>query len=124
MSQYCSNIGDKYQIKFGGVRKLVPNLGNKSKYVVQYKNLQLYLSLEVKLTKVHRVLKFKQSDWLKNMLILIQKKVNSFEKDLIKLMINSVYDKTMYNLWKRMNVWLVNSAKHYTKYTSKLSFVS
>ena len=67
----------------------------KSKYVVQYKNLQLYLSLEVKLTKVHRVLKFKQSDWLKNMLILIQKKVNSFEKDLIKLMINSVYDKTM-----------------------------
>ena len=95
LSQYCSNIGDKYQIKFGGVRKLVPNLGNKRKYVVQYKNLQLYLSLEVKLTKVHRVLKFKQSDWLKNMLILIQKKVNSFEKDLIKLMINSVYDKTM-----------------------------
>ena len=95
LSQYCSNIGDKYQIKFGRARKLVPNLGNKSKYVVQYKNLQLYLSLEVKLTKVHRVLKFKQSDWLKNMLILIQKKVNSFEKDLIKLMINSVYDKTM-----------------------------
>ena len=98
LSQYCSNTGDKYQIKFGGVRKLVPNLGNKSKYVVQYKNLQLYLSLEMKLTKVHRVLKFKQSDWLKNMLILIQKKVNSFEKDLIKLMINSVYDKTMQNL--------------------------
>ena len=83
MSQYCSNIGDKYQIKFGGVRKLVPNLGNKSKYVVQYKNLQLYLSLEVKLTKVHRVLKFKQSDWLKNMLILIQKKLIVLKKILL-----------------------------------------
>ena len=57
------NIADEYKIKFGGVNKLVPNLGNKSKYVLHYKNLRLYLSLGMKLTKVHRILKFKQSDW-------------------------------------------------------------
>ena len=52
LPKYCSNIANKYGIKISGVNKLVRNLGNKSKYVVHYRNLQLYLSLEMKLTKV------------------------------------------------------------------------
>ena len=72
LSQYCSSIANKYGIKIGGVKKLIPNLGIKSKYVVHYRNLQLHLSLVMKLAKGHRVLKFKQSNWLKNTLILIQ----------------------------------------------------
>ena len=65
LSNYCSNISNEYDIKIGGVNKLVPNLDNKSKYVLQYRNLQLYLSLGMKLVTVHRVLKFKKPDWLK-----------------------------------------------------------
>ena len=65
LSKYCLSTANKYGIKIGGVNKLVPNLYNKSEYVVHYRNLQLYLSLEMKLTEVHRILKFKQSDWLK-----------------------------------------------------------
>ena len=48
------------------LKNLIPNLGIKANYVVHYRNLQLlYLSLGMKLTKIHRVLKFNQSDWMK-----------------------------------------------------------
>ena len=59
LSNYCKNIANKYEIKIGDVNKLIPNLGNKSEYVIHYKNLQLCLSLGMKLIKVHRILKFK-----------------------------------------------------------------
>ena len=62
---YCRKIADKYQIKVGDVKKSIPNLGNKTKYVLHYRNRQLYLSLGMRLTTIHRILKFKQSDWMK-----------------------------------------------------------
>ena len=69
LPKYCSNIANKYDIKIGGVNKLALNLGRKSKYVFHYKNLQLYLSLGMKLvSSLHRILKFKQSDWLEKYL--------------------------------------------------------
>ena len=90
LSRYCFSIADQYGIKIGGVNKLVPNLGNKSKYVVHYINLQLYLSLGMKLTKVHKILKFKQSDWLKKYIDFNTDKrknaANSFKQDFFRLM--------------------------------------
>ena len=65
LSKYCKDIADWYDIKVGGVKKLIPNLDDKIKYVVHYKNLQYYLSLGMKLVKIHRTLSFKQSNWLK-----------------------------------------------------------
>ena len=58
LSNYCKKIADKYEIKVGDVKKLISNLGNKTNYVVHYRNRQLYLSLGMKLTKIHRVLTF------------------------------------------------------------------
>ena len=76
LSNYCKRIPDKYEIKVGDVKKIIPNLGNKTNYVVHYRNLQLYLSLEMKLTKIHRVLKLKQSDWMKKYIDFNTKKKN------------------------------------------------
>ena len=85
LSKYCKEIADKYEIKVGDVKKLIPNLGNKTKYLPHYRNLQLYLFLGMKLTKVHRILEFKQSDWMKKYVDFKTKKrmngANDFEKD-------------------------------------------
>ena len=42
LSKSCKEIADKYGIKVGDVKKIIPNLGNKTKYVVHYRNFQLY----------------------------------------------------------------------------------
>ena len=62
LSKYCSSIANKFDIKIGGVNKLIPNLSNKSEYVPHYRNLQLYLSLGMKFVSAYRILKFKQSN--------------------------------------------------------------
>ena len=85
LSKYCIDIADKYGIKVGGVNKLVPNLGEKGSYILHYRNLQLYLSLRMKLVSVYKILEFEQSDWLKKYIDFNTDKrtnvVNSFEKD-------------------------------------------
>ena len=77
----------------------------------------------MKLTKVHRVLKLRQSDWMKKYIDFSTEKrmnaTNDFEKYFFKLMINSAYEKTIENLRKRINVRLVNNEKDFLKYTSK-----
>ena len=126
--QNIVKIADEYGIKVGDVKTLIPNLNNKTKYVLYYRNLQLYLSLGIILTKIHRALQFKQSDWMKKYIDFNTEKrknaTNVFEKDFFKLMINSVYGKTMENLRKRINVRLVNNEKDFLKYTSRPTYVA
>ena len=89
LSKYCKKFADKYEIKVGDVKKLIQNLSNKINYVVHYRNLQLYLSLGMKLTKIHRVLNFKQPDWMKKHIDFNTEKrmktANNFEKIFFKV---------------------------------------
>ena len=82
----------------------------------------------MKVTKVHRILKFKQFHWLKKYIDFNTDKgknsANSFEKDFFKLMNNSVFGKTVENIRKRISLKLVNNAKDYVGCISKPNFGS
>ena len=125
---YCKNIQEQFGISTGQVAKLIPTLSSKKNYVLHYRNLQLYLSLGLKLKKIKRVLEFDQSPWLAQYINFnTQKRMNAknaFEKDFFKLMNNSVYGKTCENLRKRFDVRLVTDQKKLSKLVSKPSFVN
>ena len=128
LSPYCKTIQEKFGVTIGQVAKLTPTLTEKKNYVLHYRNLQLYLSLGLKLKKVHRVLEFDQSPWLRQYIDFNTQKhasaKNAFEKDFFKLMNNSVYGKTCENLRKRVDVRLVTDKSKLSKLASKPTYVN
>ena len=82
----------------------------------------------MKLSKIHRVLKFKQSNWLEEYIDFNTEKrknaVSNFENNFFELVINSVYGKTMTNIRKIRNVRLINNSKDYVRCVSKPNFIS
>ena len=65
LSKYCKEIKEKFNISSGNVKKLITTLSDKKNYVLHEENLKLYLSLGLKLKKVHQVLEFSEKPWLK-----------------------------------------------------------
>ena len=88
----------------------------------------MYLSSGIKLSKIHKIIKFKQSNWLKEYIDFNTEKrknsKNSFERSFFKLLVNSIYGKCMENIGKRINAKLINNSKDYAGYVSKQNFIS
>ena len=128
LSDYCREILEREKMTIGGVSKLINTLSEKKNYVLHYRNLQLYLSLGLKLKKIHRALEFSQSNWLEKYISFNTKMrsqaKNSFEKDFFKLMNNSVFGKTMENLRKRCNIKLVTDPQEMERLASRPTYIS
>ena len=109
----------------------MPNFFDKEKYVIHYENVKPESRLGLKLKKIHHILEFDQSQWLKQYVDFNKQKIIEAEKNgdkdgkpLYKLMNNALYGKTRENLRNRIDVKLVSNKKDYLKWTSKRSYMS
>ena len=116
------------RVKCGNVEKLIPNLRDKKNYVIHYKNLIQCLKLGMKLKKIHRGIRFVESEFMKSYIVtnakLRAQAKNNFEKDFFKLMNNSVFGKTIENIRNRVDVKLVNTEEKFKKLVAKPNFKS
>ena len=114
------------QMEVNKCKKLVCNLFNKKKYVAHINTLKQALNHGLKFKKIHRVIEFSQEAWLKpyiDMSTELRKLArNDFEKDLFKLMNNSVFGKTMENIRKYRDIKLVTMDKKRSKLVSEPNY--
>ena len=117
------------RIKIRNVEKLIPNLDNKTNYVVHYENVKLYESLGLKITQINRGIKFDESSWLEEYINLntkqrieAKKSGNNFEVDFLKLMNNSVFGKTLENISNRVDIRLISADKVAQKLAAKPNY--
>ena len=114
-------------LMLGSVEKLTQSLGNKKGMVLHGRNLELFLSLGMKLKTIRRGIKFSEKPFMKCYIDknteLRAKGKTKFEKEFFKLMNNSVFGKTMENLRKRVSIELVKDAEKAEKLVNKSNFV-
>lgn len=115
------------------ITKLCTTFLPKKKYVVNYRYLQLCLSLGVQLDGIHRICEYKQKPFMKQYIDQNTESrrlsVTKFGKNFYKLMNNSVYGKCMENVKNRINfrlisteeeAWRVKNLKHFTIFDDNL----
>lgn len=127
LSDYQKDILSFQNIKYNDkIKKLVPHLGPRKEYIVHYKNLQYYLTKGLKLTKVHKVLSFKQEAWLKPYIefntLKRQQATDKFSQDLYKFMINACFGKSMENVRRRKEVHICNNMNDAKELVNKPNF--
>ena len=116
------------RMKISGVKKLIPNLYDKKRYVIHIRALDQALKHGLVSERIHRVIEFKQSAWMKEYIDFNTKlrtaAANDFKKDFYKLMNNTVFGKTMENIRKHRNIKLVTNREAYLKAVMKPNFRS
>jgi hypothetical protein len=124
LSKYADDLAGKH---YAECEKLVPNLKDKTRYWIHYRNLKFALGHGLKLTRVHRVIEFEQEAWMKpyidfNTAMRAGAK-NDFEKDLYKLMNNACFGKTMENLRARRDIQVLRvNSRSWTKWVASPSY--
>ena len=128
LPDYSLEIANAHNITTGTVKRLVPNLMKKNNYVIYYRNLKQFLELGMELKKRHKVLKFKQKDWMKSYIDFNTQKRKEATSEAFKnhfeLLNNAVYGKTMENMRKRIKIRIAKNSQDFIKYTSRPTCVN
>ena len=119
-NDWLSDYALEHKTSNVSVAKLVPNLMNKQKYILHYRNLKLYLEHGLKLKKIWRAIQFCQKAWMKEYIefntVMRQQANTNFEKDFFKLMNNAVFGKPMENVRNYRDVKLLSETKDQQKF--------
>mgnify|MGYP001556250778 FL=1 len=109
-----------------GAPKLLLTLEDKENYIPHYAVLQFYLSQGMILKKVHKVLTFRQSRWMRDFVLKNTQKrkeaLSDFDRDLWKLTINSLYGKTLQSNKNKIDFRLVTDRQKFMKLSSQPTF--
>lgn len=126
LSPHAKAFFDANKLSYTKQTRLAPNLYDKRNYIVHIKNLQLYLSLGLVLTKVHRGVKFQQRAWLKPYIDLNTEKrrqaTSKQEQNFFKLLINAIFGKMMENVRRHKNIRLITQERQHALYVNKPQF--
>jgi len=129
LSPYAQQLCLSHGLKGStGTEKLLTTLEDKQHYILHYKNLQLYLKLGMRLSKVHNILSFQQRPVIRDYILFNSWKraqaTNSFDVNLYKLISNALFGKTIERPDNKTIVKLVSDLEKYHKYVSKPTFKS
>ena len=116
-----------YSTAFRPEKKLLMTCQNKKEYVVHFKLLKFYLEMGMKISKIHRVIKYRQTNifckYIDDNSHKRQAATNDFTKDLYKLLNNALFGKTMENVRGRKDYKLRNTEQGGRKDTSKPQYI-
>ena len=108
--------------------RLIPNLQNKTKYILHHEILKFYLSQGLKLTKIHRGISYQETDFLKQYIDLNTshraKAKNDFEKDFFKLLSNAIFGKCCESVRKRKDITLATNVNQLRKLVNSNNYRS
>ena len=107
-------------------KKLTSTFFDREKVVLHGLNLQMYLKLGMKIKSIFRVIKFKQSPFMKTWVDFCTNKrsqsTNDFTKNFWKLLVNSVYGKTIESIVNRKQVKIVKDPSIFCSLVTKPNF--
>ena len=128
LSPYAKHIAEKHELTIGKSSKLKSSLTDKTRYSIHEMNLKQAVDAGLILTKIHRVIEFKQIPWMKDFIDFnINKRKeskNEFVKGFFKILCNATYGRTLMNLRKRQNISLINYATKLNDCVKKPDFIS
>ena len=123
LSDFQTSLKNALKLTASKTNKLRQTFHPKRNYVVHYRNLKFYVNNGIKITKVHQVVKFRQSKWLSSYIALNTQKrqeaYTKFDQDFYKLISNSTFGKFYQSLRNRVSVSFIKTEEELLKATSE-----